>query len=73
MIESISGIVSVTLLVLVAVFATRRIVVAEYEAGSGSPDPSPRSARVRALDGYLLVIYTLLAASLAIYLVAGLQ
>ena len=73
MIEILAGAVSVGLLVLVAVFATRRIIVAEYEAGSGSPDPSPRSGRVRLLDSYLLVIYILLALSLGIYLIAGLN
>lgn len=61
------------LLAALAVLATRRIVIAENEAGAGSSGPVRRSTRVAQVDRPLFVCAALAVAVLVAYFAVGMN
>lgn len=64
---------SLLLLAALAVLATRRIVIAENEAGAGSSGPVHRSTRVAQLDRPLFVCAALAVVALIAYFAVGMN
>jgi hypothetical protein len=61
------------LLAALAVLATRRVVIAEKEAGDGSVGPVRRSTRVVQLDRPLVVCAALAVVALIAYFTVGMN